>query len=148
MCLSGHRLFPLFFFLFIFVFFGGWGVLTRIDYHITTYFYASLLLEFDVLEPGHGAQFIFRRLLQLGTLLCWLQFRDMCHLWCAFSHHDFFPPPCLIAVWILTSVRHFLYLQIPSTYGPERLDLLRQLEKVKEMEDEVNPNENADEEPK
>lgn len=36
--------------------------------------------------------------------------------------------------------------QIPSTYGPERLDLLRQLEKVKEMEtSEENPNENGEE---
>lgn len=38
------------------------------------------------------------------------------------------------------------FWQIPSTYGPERLDLLRQLEKVKEMEtSEENPNENGEE---
>lgn len=37
-----------------------------------------------------------------------------------------------------------LFKQIPSTYGPERLDLLRQLEKVKEMETrEVDPDENV-----
>lgn len=39
----------------------------------------------------------------------------------------------------------FPFRQIPSTYGPDRLDLLRQLEKVKEMETEVNPTEKADE---
>lgn len=39
----------------------------------------------------------------------------------------------------------FCRLQIPSTYGPERLDLLRQLQKVKEMEDEVSVNENDEE---
>lgn len=38
------------------------------------------------------------------------------------------------------------FWQIPSTYGPERLDLLRQLEKVKEMEtSEENLNENGEE---
>ncbi|KAK4582744.1 hypothetical protein RGQ29_025785 [Quercus rubra] len=39
-----------------------------------------------------------------------------------------------------------MLLPIPSTYGPERLDLLRQLDKVKEMEtSEDNPNENGEE---
>lgn len=38
------------------------------------------------------------------------------------------------------------FWQIPSSYGPERLDLLRQLEKVKEMENsEDNSNENGEE---
>lgn len=37
--------------------------------------------------------------------------------------------------------------QIPSTYGQERLNLLRQLEKVKEMKtSEVNSDENTEEE--
>lgn len=46
---------------------------------------------------------------------------------------------------LYTSETHNIFLwQIPSTYGPERLDLLRQLEKVKEMESsEVDPDENA-----
>lgn len=36
--------------------------------------------------------------------------------------------------------------QIPSTYGPERLDLLRQIEKVKELETaETNSEEPAEE---
>lgn len=36
------------------------------------------------------------------------------------------------------------FVKIPSTYGSERLDLLRQLEKVKEMETtEPNPTEPA-----
>jgi hypothetical protein len=37
------------------------------------------------------------------------------------------------------------FVQIPSTYAPERLDLLRQLEKVKEME--ISSDANAVEEP-
>lgn len=40
-----------------------------------------------------------------------------------------------------------IYQQIPSTYGQERLSLLRQLEKVKEMKtSEVNSDENTGEE--
>jgi hypothetical protein len=43
-------------------------------------------------------------------------------------------------------VNWHVFWQIPSTYGPERLDLLRQLEKVKEMEtSDENPNENGEE---
>lgn len=34
-------------------------------------------------------------------------------------------------------------LQIPSTYGPERLDLLRQLKKVKELEADASLTEKA-----
>ncbi|KAL3536071.1 hypothetical protein ACH5RR_004532 [Cinchona calisaya] len=49
---------------------------------------------------------------------------------------------------MLAAIQRYVPSLIPSTYGPERLDLLRQLEKVKEMEDEVNPNENAEEKPK
>ena len=38
-------------------------------------------------------------------------------------------------------------IQIPSTYGQERLNLLRQLEKVKEMKtSEANSDENTEEE--
>lgn len=48
---------------------------------------------------------------------------------------------------ILAAIQRYVPSLIPSTYGPERLDLLRQLEKVKEMEDEVNSKENADEKP-
>ncbi|PIN16661.1 Ca2+-binding transmembrane protein LETM1/MRS7 [Handroanthus impetiginosus] len=46
---------------------------------------------------------------------------------------------------MLAAIQRYVPSLIPSTYGPERLDLLRQLEKVKEMEDEVNLNENAEE---
>ena len=43
-------------------------------------------------------------------------------------------------------LQEFVSWQIPSTYGPERLDLLRQLEKMKEMEtSELNTEENVDE---
>ncbi|XP_071908468.1 uncharacterized protein [Coffea arabica] len=48
---------------------------------------------------------------------------------------------------MLAAIQRYVPSLIPSTYGPERLDLLRQLEKVKEMEDEVNSEENADEKP-
>jgi len=38
------------------------------------------------------------------------------------------------------------FLQIPSTYAPERLDLLRQLEKVKQMTaDDMGSDEEVDE---
>lgn len=37
------------------------------------------------------------------------------------------------------------FIQIPSTYAPERLELLRQLEKVKEME--ISSDANAVKEP-
>lgn len=46
---------------------------------------------------------------------------------------------------MLAAIQRYVPALIPSTYGPERLALLRQLEKVKEMETEVNPNEKADE---
>ncbi|XP_062168200.1 uncharacterized protein LOC133874321 isoform X2 [Alnus glutinosa] len=47
---------------------------------------------------------------------------------------------------MLAAIQRYVPAMIPSTYGSERLDLLRQLEKVKEMEtDEENPNENVDE---
>ncbi|XP_009801679.1 uncharacterized protein [Nicotiana sylvestris] len=46
---------------------------------------------------------------------------------------------------MLAAIQRYVPSLIPSTYGPERLDLLRQLEKVKEMETEVNPTEKADE---
>ncbi|CAA2961531.1 Ca2+-binding transmembrane LETM1 MRS7 [Olea europaea subsp. europaea] len=45
---------------------------------------------------------------------------------------------------ILAAIQRYVPSLIPSTYGPERLDLLRELEKVKEMEDEVNPNESPE----
>ncbi|KAL1821233.1 uncharacterized protein LOC108218896 [Daucus carota subsp. sativus] len=47
---------------------------------------------------------------------------------------------------ILAAIQRYVPGLIPSTYGAERLDLLRQLEKVKEMETtEVKPTENANE---
>ncbi|KAL6988461.1 hypothetical protein U1Q18_014212 [Sarracenia purpurea var. burkii] len=47
---------------------------------------------------------------------------------------------------MLAAIQRYVPAMIPSTYDPERLDLLRQLEKVKEMEKtEVNSNENAEE---
>ncbi|XP_059462174.1 uncharacterized protein LOC132191251 isoform X1 [Corylus avellana] len=47
---------------------------------------------------------------------------------------------------MLAAIQRYVPAMIPSTYGPERLYLLRQLEKVKEMEpDEENPNENVEE---
>ncbi|KAK6147258.1 hypothetical protein DH2020_018170 [Rehmannia glutinosa] len=46
---------------------------------------------------------------------------------------------------MLAAIQRYVPSLIPSTYGPERLDLLRQLEKVKELEDDVNINENAEE---
>lgn len=49
---------------------------------------------------------------------------------------------------MLAAIQRYVPSLIPSTYGPERLDLLRQLQKVKEMEVEVNPSENAEEKPK
>ncbi|XP_024985590.1 uncharacterized protein LOC112521126 isoform X2 [Cynara cardunculus var. scolymus] len=46
---------------------------------------------------------------------------------------------------MLAAIQRYVPSLIPSTYGPERLDLLRQLEKVKEMETtEVNPTGSAD----
>ncbi|KAJ4970431.1 hypothetical protein NE237_003530 [Protea cynaroides] len=46
---------------------------------------------------------------------------------------------------MLAAIQRYVPALIPSTYGPERLDLLRQLEKVKEMEtSEMNPDENAE----
>ncbi|KAL3628247.1 hypothetical protein CASFOL_027293 [Castilleja foliolosa] len=47
---------------------------------------------------------------------------------------------------MLAAIQRYVPSLIPSTYGPERLDLLRQLEKVKELEDDASVNENADEE--
>ncbi|XP_076946489.1 uncharacterized protein LOC143618025 isoform X1 [Bidens hawaiensis] len=45
---------------------------------------------------------------------------------------------------MLAAIQRYIPSLIPSTYGPERLDLLRQLEKVKEMETtEPNPPESA-----
>ncbi|KAI3823351.1 hypothetical protein L1987_04786 [Smallanthus sonchifolius] len=45
---------------------------------------------------------------------------------------------------MLAAIQRYVPSLIPSTYGPERLDLLRQLEKVKEMETtEPNPTEPA-----
>ncbi|XP_047979639.1 uncharacterized protein LOC125221552 isoform X3 [Salvia hispanica] len=46
---------------------------------------------------------------------------------------------------MLAAIQRYVPSLIPSTYGPERLDLLRQLQKVKEMEDEVSVNENSEE---
>ncbi|XVE96358.1 hypothetical protein REPUB_Repub02eG0214400 [Reevesia pubescens] len=47
---------------------------------------------------------------------------------------------------MLAAIQRYVPSLIPSTYGPERLDLLRQLEKVKEMEtSEVDSEENVDE---
>ncbi|KAK7847588.1 hypothetical protein CFP56_006465 [Quercus suber] len=47
---------------------------------------------------------------------------------------------------MLAAIQRYAPALIPSSYGPERLDLLRQLEKVKEMEtSEDNPNENGEE---
>ncbi|KAM7526009.1 hypothetical protein LguiA_015911 [Lonicera macranthoides] len=47
---------------------------------------------------------------------------------------------------MLAAIQRYVPSLIPSTYGPERLDLLRQLEKVKELEPtDVNLAENADE---
>ncbi|KAL0410151.1 UNVERIFIED_CONTAM: hypothetical protein Slati_3604800 [Sesamum latifolium] len=46
---------------------------------------------------------------------------------------------------MLAAIQRYMPSLIPSTYGPERLYLLRQLEKVKEMEDGVSANENAEE---
>ncbi|XP_060201126.1 uncharacterized protein LOC132629792 isoform X2 [Lycium barbarum] len=46
---------------------------------------------------------------------------------------------------MLAAIQRYIPSLIPSTYGSERLGLLRQLEKVKEMETEVNPTEKADE---
>ncbi|KAI3706540.1 hypothetical protein L6452_24347 [Arctium lappa] len=46
---------------------------------------------------------------------------------------------------MLAAIQRYVPSLIPSTYGPERLDLLRQLEKVKEMETtEASPTESAD----
>ncbi|XP_026439593.1 uncharacterized protein LOC113338377 isoform X1 [Papaver somniferum] len=45
---------------------------------------------------------------------------------------------------MLAAIKRYVPSLIPSTYGPERLDLLRKLEKVKEMErNEVKPNDNV-----
>lgn len=47
---------------------------------------------------------------------------------------------------MLAAIQRYVPGLIPSTYGSERLDLLRQLEKVKEMESsEVDPDENVSE---
>ncbi|XP_011094284.1 uncharacterized protein LOC105174024 [Sesamum indicum] len=46
---------------------------------------------------------------------------------------------------MLAAIQRYMPSLIPSTYGPERLYLLRQLEKVKEMEDGVSANENDEE---
>ncbi|KAJ6750000.1 hypothetical protein OIU85_000610 [Salix viminalis] len=46
---------------------------------------------------------------------------------------------------MLAAIQRYVPALIPSTYGPERLDLLRQLEKVKEMEtSEPDANENGE----
>ncbi|XP_010246031.1 PREDICTED: uncharacterized protein LOC104589406 [Nelumbo nucifera] len=46
---------------------------------------------------------------------------------------------------MLAAIQRYVPALIPSTYGPERLELLRQLEKVKEMEtNEINPEEIAE----
>ncbi|KAL6559163.1 hypothetical protein OROHE_006532 [Orobanche hederae] len=47
---------------------------------------------------------------------------------------------------MFAAIQRYVPELIPSTYGPERLDLLRQLKKVKEMEDDVSVNKTADEE--
>ncbi|KAL7096553.1 hypothetical protein ACP275_10G086100 [Erythranthe tilingii] len=46
---------------------------------------------------------------------------------------------------MLAAIQRYVPSLIPSTYGPERLDLLRQLEKVKELESDVSINENVEE---
>ncbi|GAA0143983.1 secondary carrier transporter [Lithospermum erythrorhizon] len=47
---------------------------------------------------------------------------------------------------MLAAIQRYVPSLIPSTYGSERLDLLRQLEKVKEMETEaVNTKDNSEE---
>lgn len=46
---------------------------------------------------------------------------------------------------MLAAIQRYVPSLIPSTYGPERLDLLRQLEKVKEMEtSEISSDDNAE----
>ncbi|KAI5560789.1 hypothetical protein BDE02_16G070800 [Populus trichocarpa] len=46
---------------------------------------------------------------------------------------------------MLAAIQRYVPALIPSTYGPERLDLLRQLEKVKEMEtSELDTKENGE----
>uniref|UniRef100_A0A2C9VCY4 Uncharacterized protein n=1 Tax=Manihot esculenta TaxID=3983 RepID=A0A2C9VCY4_MANES len=47
---------------------------------------------------------------------------------------------------MLAAIQRYVPALIPSTYGPERLELLRQLEKVREMEtSEADANENEKE---
>nr|GLL36433.1 uncharacterized protein LOC109182128 [Ipomoea trifida] len=46
---------------------------------------------------------------------------------------------------MLAAIQRYVPALIPSTYGPERLALLRQLKKMKEMEAEVKPKETAEE---
>ncbi|XP_042512406.1 uncharacterized protein LOC122087374 isoform X2 [Macadamia integrifolia] len=47
---------------------------------------------------------------------------------------------------MLAAIQRYVPALIPSTYGPERLDLLRQLEKVKEIDTrEMNPDDNVEE---
>lgn len=46
----------------------------------------------------------------------------------------------------VSSIHFLVFGQIPSAYGPERLDLLRKLEKVKELEtSEESPEEIVEE---
>ncbi|XP_024011508.1 uncharacterized protein LOC18018143 isoform X2 [Eutrema salsugineum] len=46
---------------------------------------------------------------------------------------------------MLAAIQRYVPGLIPSTYGPERLNLLRQLEKVKQMKNETEPEEGIDE---
>ncbi|VVB13419.1 unnamed protein product [Arabis nemorensis] len=46
---------------------------------------------------------------------------------------------------MLAAIQRYVPGLIPSTYGPERLNLLRQLEKVKQMQNETEPEEGIDE---
>ena len=74
----------------------------------------------------------------------------MYQLWCVASDMpSFFLVKCFFfsnTISLHMRLQKFGSWQIPSTYGPERLDLLRQLEKMKEMEtSELNTEENVDE---
>ncbi|CAH2073892.1 unnamed protein product [Thlaspi arvense] len=46
---------------------------------------------------------------------------------------------------MLAAIQRYVPGLIPSTYGPERLNLLRQLEKVKQMQNETEPEEGIEE---
>lgn len=74
------------------------------------HFASLLLMEFDTVQADMDD--FSCRLQQLGMLLCWLEFEDICHLWCVFDHEfpvNFSEPICCVN-WLISFLADTFYI--------------------------------------